>query len=330
MVKVSIIVPVYNVEKYIEKCLETLFNQTLKDIEIIIVDDGSNDNSMDIVKKFLSREEIKIIIENNNIKVITLKKENGGLSDARNFGIPHATGKYIAFLDSDDYIEKTMYEEMYVLAEKENSDLVECDFYWEYQNEKTGKIKLKEDKRIEYKTKEEALERIRVVAWNKLIRKEILDREKIIFPKGLRYEDIEFTYKLLPHLEKISYIEKPFIHYIQRIGSISNTQNERTKEVFDVLNNVIEYYKEKNIFEKYHKHLEYFYVRIAFCSSLSRMKKIQDKKIKEKCLKLTMENVNKTFPSWKKNEIIRKGKGFKNLYLKSINKFTYKIYCRFK
>ena len=97
MPKVSVIVPFYNVEGYIEKCLETLVNQTLKDIEIILVNDGSKDRSIDIVKKFLKQYSEKIVY---------LEKENGGLSDARNFAIPYAKGEYIAFLDSDDYVEK--------------------------------------------------------------------------------------------------------------------------------------------------------------------------------------------------------------------------------
>lgn len=109
MPKVSVIVPFYNVEGYIEKCLETLVNQTLKDIEIILVNDGSKDRSIDIVKKFLKQYTEKIVY---------LEKENGGLSDARNFAIPYAKGEYIAFLDSDDYVEKDMYQLMYDIAPK--------------------------------------------------------------------------------------------------------------------------------------------------------------------------------------------------------------------
>ena len=125
--KVSIIVPVYNVEKYIDKCLDSLVNQTLKDIQIIIVNDGSKDDSIKIIKEYQEKY-------GNKIKY--LEKENGGLSDARNYGIPYAEGEYIAFLDSDDYIEKNAYEEMYNIAKKEEADMVECDFYWEYPNKR--------------------------------------------------------------------------------------------------------------------------------------------------------------------------------------------------
>ena len=134
MPKVSIIVPVYNVEKYIEKCLESLVNQTLEDIEIIVVNDGTKDNS---------KEKILQYIEKYPQKIVYLEKENGGLSDARNYGLPVAKGEYIAFLDSDDYIEKNMYEEMYKKAKEENSDMVECDFLWEYLNSEKKVIKQK-------------------------------------------------------------------------------------------------------------------------------------------------------------------------------------------
>ena len=110
MPKVSIIVPFYNVEKYIEKCLQTLVDQTLEDIEIILVNDGSKDKTIDIVKKYQEMYPTKIVY---------LEKANGGLSDARNYAIPYAKGEYIAFLDSDDYVETTMYQEMYEIAKKE-------------------------------------------------------------------------------------------------------------------------------------------------------------------------------------------------------------------
>ena len=190
MPKISVIVPVYNVENYIEKCLKSLVNQTMHDIEIIIVNDGSKDNSKNIVKSFEEKYPEKIVY---------LEKENGGLSDARNYAMPYAKGEYIAFLDSDDYVENDMYEKMYEIAQKENSDLVECDFYWEYPN------KIKEDIGQIYYGKKEMLEKVRVVAWNKLIKRDILEKTKIQFPKGYRYEDVEFTYKLIPHLEKVSF-----------------------------------------------------------------------------------------------------------------------------
>lgn len=313
MPKVSIIVPVYNVEKYIEKCLVSLVNQTLQEIEILIVNDGTKDNSMSIVKKFAVKYPNKIII---------LEKQNGGLSDARNYAIPYAKGEYIAFLDSDDYVEEDTYEQMYKIAQKENSDMVECDFYWEY------KTKTKNDIGVIYNNKKEMIEKVRVVAWNKLIKKEILDKNKIIFPVGYRYEDVEFTYKLIPYLDKVSFLKKPCIHYIQREGSISNVQNEGTKEIYSVLEHVVDFYREKGIYEQYKEELEYIYIRFLLCSSLLRMTKIPQKQVRKKILTENWTKLNKIYPNWKKNKILKERKSIKNLYIRSVNKITYKIYCR--
>ena len=310
MPKVSVIIPVYNVENYIEKCMNSVINQTLKDIEIIIVNDGSKDTSKEKLMKYVKLYS----------KIKYLEKENGGLSSARNFGIPYATGEYIAFLDSDDYIEPTMYEEMYDKAKKENADMVECDFIWEYPNKK------KKDIGVIYLNKKEMIEKARVVAWNKIIKREIIEREEIRFPERLRYEDVEFFYKLVPYLNKVAFVKKNFIHYVQRQDSIANTQNIRTKEIFIVLNNVIAYYKQKNIYKEYVEQLEYIYTRFLLCSSLKRICKIEDKQQREQAIKENWKNLNTNFPNWKKNKILKK-RSKKNMYIRSVNKITYKLYC---
>ena len=311
MPKVSVIVPVYNVEKYVEKCLKSLVNQTLQEIEIIVVDDGSQDDSKNIIDKYIKKYPDKVKY---------LYKENGGLSSARNFGIPYANGEYIAFLDSDDYVEPTMYEEMYKLAKKDNADMVECDFIWEYPN------KQKYDYGVVYNGKKEAIEKARVVAWNKLIKREIIKNEKIEFPLGLRYEDVEFFYKLVPSINKISFMKKYFIHYVQRDNSIANTQNTKTKDIFKVLNNVIEFYKNKGYYDEYKEELEYTYLRLLLCSSLKRMCKIKDRQERKIALDETWNNINTNFPNWRKNRLLKK-KSIKNVYMKSVNRFTFKIYC---
>ena len=313
MLKVSVIVPIYNVEKYLEKCINSLLSQTLEDIQIILVNDGSKDNSGNIAKEYE---------KNNKDRVIYVEKENGGLSDARNYGLKYATGDFIAFLDSDDYIEKNAYEEMYNKAIEENADYVECDFIWEFPN------KIRVDKQYPYKNKKEMLSFVRVVAWNKLIKRQLIIDNNLEFPKGLRYEDIEFTYKLIPFVNKFAYVDKPFIHYVQREGSIANVQNERTAEIFTVLDNVIEFYKKNNIYEEYRNELEYNYARYLLCSSLKRMCKIKDKTIREKLLTESWERLNSNFPNWKENVILKTVNIGKNKYMRTVNKSTYKIYSK--
>lgn len=313
MPKVSVIVPIYNVEKYLEKCINSLLSQTLEDIQIILVNDGSKDNSGNIAKEYE---------KNNKDRVIYVEKENGGLSDARNYGLKYATGDFIAFLDSDDYIEKNAYEEMYNKAIEENADYVECDFIWEFPN------KIRVDKQYPYKNKKEMLSFVRVVAWNKLIKRQLITDNNLEFPKGLRYEDVEFTYKLIPFINKFAYVDKPFIHYVQREGSIANVQNERTAEIFTILDNVIEFYKRNNIYEKYRAELEYNYARYLLCSSLKRMCKIKDKTIRKKLLAENWERLNSNFPNWKENVILKTVNIGKNKYMRTVNKSTYKIYSK--
>ena len=313
MAKVSIIVPVYNVEKYIEKSLNSLINQTFDDFEIIIINDGSTDKSKDVIDTF---------IEKYPEKIKYFEKENGGAADARNYGINVATGEYIAFLDPDDYIEKEMLDEMYNKAKEENSDLVECDFYWEYPNKKkldTGEV---------YSNKKEMLIKTRVMPWNKLIKRSLLEENNIRFPKGLRYEDIEFTYKMVPYCTKVSFVKKPFIHYVQREESASYSYNEKVGDIYKVLDNVINYYKEIKLYEEYKDELEYIYMRYLLCSSLGRIVKIKDKKIRNDLLFQTWKNLNEKFPNWKNNKILKNEKTVKNLYIRSVNKTTFKIYAK--
>ena len=276
---ISVIVPVYNVEKYIEKCLKSLVEQTLKNIEIIIVNDGSTDNSKKIISKFAEKY--------SNIKYY--EKTNGGLSSARNYGIKYANGEYVAFLDSDDYVEKNLYELMYKKALQENSDMVECDFIWEYYGKNGEIVKTKKDKRKKFKTLNQYVKNARVVACNKLIKKQIIDDFNIRFPEGLIYEDIEFFYKLFPHLNKISYVNIYGIHYVQRNGSILNSNPEKIGDIFKILDNVIKYYRDLDIYEN---EMKYRYRRILLVSSMKRILKIKDKKLKKNFFLKTLKSLN--------------------------------------
>ena len=130
--KVSIIIPVYNVEKYLKKCLDSVVNQTLKDIEIIVVNDGSPDNSQKIIDEYAKKYS----------QIASYTKENGGLSDARNYGIKKSKGKYLAFIDSDDFIDHDMIKKMYNKAVKENLDIVVCNSVEVYENGLKREIKI--------------------------------------------------------------------------------------------------------------------------------------------------------------------------------------------
>ena len=312
MPKVSVIVPVYNVEKYITRCLTSLVNQTIDDLEIILVNDGSTDNSEQIIRQF--KKDYK--------NIIYVKKENGGLSSARNFGLIYATGEYVAFLDSDDYVDRSIYQKMYEKEKATNSDYVECDFIWKYPDHE------KIDVGFRYKDKKEMFEKARVVAWNKLIKREIIINNKLEFPVGLYYEDVEFFYKLLPYINNFSFVEEPLIYYVQRGNSIVNKQDARTKQIFKVLDNVINYYKKIGLYNEYETQIEYTYARILLCSSLKRMLQIPDKVTRSLLLTETWQNLNSNFPNWKKNKLLKKNNTVNGIFMKTMNNFSFKIYTK--
>lgn len=312
-IKVSIIVPMYNTEKQIARCLETLANQTLKDIEIIVVNDGSTDDSKKIVFEYMNRYS----------NIVYLEKKNGGLSDARNYGMRFAKGEYIAFVDSDDFVDYTMYEKMYNKAIEKNADYVECDFYWSYHLSKNN-WKNKKDIGFRYNNKKEMMVYGRVVAWNKLIKRDIIKEQ---FPVGLLYEDVEFFYKLISEIKTFAFVEEPLYFYVQRKESLVNKQTFKTGQIFNIFNDVFDYYKKNNLYDEYKDELEYTYTRILLCSSLKRIAKIDDNVAKEKLFYETWQNLNTKFPSWKNNKYLKKF-SIKNLYIRTVNNKTYKFYCK--
>lgn len=308
---VSVIVPVYNVEDYITKCLKSLDNQTLDNLEIIIVNDGSKDKSKEKIENFFNVKLNNKVCKftNNNKNYIYLEKENGGLSDARNFGIKYATSKYIAFLDSDDYAEKNTYEKLYEKARKENLDYVECNFVWKYPKKEIF------DNTGRYKNLHEMIAYGRVVAWNKLIKKDIA--KDLEFPKGLIYEDINFFYKLVPRIKSYGRIEDYLINYVQRDNSLANKHGKKEEQIFEIFDDIFSYYKQNGLFDDYKQDLEYSYTRILLCSSFKRICKISDKKLEQKLIEKTWDNLNKNFPNWKDNKYLKE-KNSKNFYMKLI------------
>ena len=243
---ISVIVPVYNVENFIQKSIKSLINQTFKDFEVLVVDDGSTDKSIAIAKKTV----------NNDKRFIFLEKENGGLSDARNFGIEKAKGKYLAFLDSDDFFDKTYLEQMYMKIIKEDADICICDI--ELVKEDGSYIRTQKNRYQNTISGFEAfiddIQTISIISMapNKLYKKELF--QDIQYPKGWYYEDRATTYKLFLNSKKISFVNKSLFYYLQREGSIMNgLSQKKIDDKFAVINSIKEYLLKKNIFSKYQK-----------------------------------------------------------------------------
>ena len=308
MARVSVIVPVYNTKKYLEKCLDSLVNQTLDEIEIVIIDDGSTDGSIDILRKYSEKYT-------NKIKLIS--KENGGQGAARIIGIKDCCGEYIGFLDSDDYADINMYKDMYETAVKDDLDLVECRY--KYIREETNE-ELKPYGYVRpYKNQKDMFKNPLVSPWNKLVKADILKKFEHVFPEGLIYEDTSFFVKMIPNIRKSGFVDKEYIYHILRGTSTMNAnKNKRVGNIFPVLEDVISYYKDNNLFESYHQELEIFCSRILLCSSMQRIAMVSDKKLQKEFVNETFEMLKKYFPKYKKNSYL--GNGGKDIYMKFTNK----------
>ncbi len=214
---ISVIVAVYNIENYIEKCIQSILDQTFTELQIILVDDGSTDGSGRICDSYANKDK----------RVQVIHRENGGLSAARNTGMEIAKGDYIAFVDGDDWIEPEMYEKMAGQATLHNADLVACRYrciYKDYEkDDSTGVITIYEkplEMLIQYLKEDESF-LIQHAAWNKLYRKELLVNER--FPEGEWYEDIVFSARVLSQVNRGVYLDEALYDYVcEREGSIMN------------------------------------------------------------------------------------------------------------
>lgn len=294
MKKVSVIVPVYKVEKYLNKCLESLVNQTLQDIEIIVVNDGSPDNCQSIIDNYKQKYPDKII---------SIVKENGGQGSARNVGLEKSNGEYIGYVDSDDYIELDMYEKLYNKAITNDYDVVICDNF--VVNEKNGK-KYPE---CNYKNDHSILENAflgKIAVWNKIYKRKILVENKIKFKEKVWYEDFAFTFKVMACTNKIAYVDKPLYNYLLRKGSTMNNNNiAKNTEIFDAFDDATNYLKEKKIYQKYYDLLEFNAIDHIYISTCVRVINAQvSKKLKKKVMSEILSYMNKNFETYRNNKYI--------------------------
>ena len=258
---ISVIVPIYNVEKYLEKCVKSIQEQTYKNIEIILVDDGSLDNCGELCEKYALKDP--------RIKVV--HKENGGLSDARNKGIDNATGKYIVFVDSDDYIEINYIELLYKAIRENKAEISQCGIYkvdcnyniiekisYNETSSKSGKQMISET----YKNKEHLLEN--VVVWNKMYKKELFD--KIKFPFGKIHEDEFTTYKIFYQVEEVAVIPECLYNYRQTNSSITGKKyNLKRLNLLEALEERMEFFKKNNEKKLYDLTLKYYLEQSREC-----------------------------------------------------------------
>ena len=279
--KVSVIVPVYNVERYLGRCLESLVHQTFKDYEVILVNDGSTDTSQDIIDEYVNKYPM----------IKAYKKENGGMSSARNTALKYATGEYIAFVDSDDYVELFFLEKLYEKAKEMESDVVICDYYaWNEEEKRYMKCHMNyspEDK-VEYLLSPP-------MVWTKLIKKEIMD--KVQFTEGIYYEDLDICVRMLPYVNKVSFVDEAlYDYYVQQSGSImtQKTFNNHLLDIFTVLDN-----SKKLLESDYFREIEYIYITNLLRTATLRF--LDYPNTKEYLLRIN-NTMEKDFPNWRENE----------------------------
>lgn len=307
MKKVSVIIPVYNVENYLRKCLDSLVNQTLKDIEIIVVNDGTTDNSQEIINEYVKKYPKK---------VVSIIQENGGQGAARNTCLLHAKGEYIGYVDSDDYVEENMYEELYKKAKEEDSDIVIC-----------GNNVVKEN--YELFSKEDVDKEFllgKMAVWNKIYKKNIIVDNKIQFRSKVWYEDLDFTMKVYFSSKKISYVDKPLYNYLLREGSTMNNNNiKRNLELIEAFDSLIDYCKDKKIYNKAKDEIEFLCIYHMYIFATTRVLNTNNKyKDKIEIINKFKNYINSNFPNFKQNKYLYLLPKRRKLIYNLINS---KLYC---
>lgn len=283
--KVSVIVPVYNTKNYLNECLDSILEQTIDEMEILVVDDGSTDGSTDIIKEYAEKYPTKIK---------AFYKPNGGQAQARNLAISHACGEYMGFVDSDDWIDAEMYLEMYNKAKDEDANIVICDTTDHYPN------------RDVYHHASQFEDKFSVTpsACNKIFRREFVG--DIRFPEGLWYEDFEFTTKNLMLTEKISVIHKSFYHcHCREVSTMTNNNSEKNLDMITVFDDLIKFVNENSLQDKYKDTLEYLHIDHILISTINRLQQ-QKNKNKKAVIKTMRKVVKERYPKFYKNDVFKK------------------------
>jgi glycosyltransferase involved in cell wall biosynthesis len=251
MSQLTIVLPYYNVGDYIDRCLNSLLNQTNPDFEVFCVNDGSKDHSDEIVKKYSELDS----------RFKRLVKQNGGLSDARNFGLKDVTTKYVMFLDSDDFFEPDLVELCLNKMENEQCDLVIYNYKQLFIRENRSELiteKFDSNKIYNPNIDKTLVAHISNAAWNKIYRTELFKSNQIEYPVGYRYEDLGTTFRYLMCCVRVGFIGKPLANYlIDRPNNISGASDKKIKDILSMVELNIGFYQKNNKFYDYYEELKY-------------------------------------------------------------------------
>ena len=313
MVDISIIVPIYNASKYLKKCLDSLVNQTKKELEFILINDGSTDDSESIIKSY------------NDSRIKYFKRSNHGIGKTRNFGISKSTGKYIMFLDSDDYLEENACEILYKKIEKEKLDVVVCDFYRVVNDSKIIE-KIASFKNTSLKDNPNLLLNVNLAPWNKIYRSDLIKNNNIKFIEDLKYEDAPFVALSLLKSKKIGKVDKPLIYYTIHEKSETTVRDERIFDIIKIVDIIRSYFKDYSWSREV---IDTLTIKILVNYNIQG-RNIKDKDIRNKFIDETFSYLEKNIPNYKSNIYFKERSMLKSFIEKSkvLSKLCCDIYRR--
>lgn len=313
----SIIVPVYNVQKYLTQNLESLINQSISGYEIIAINDGSTDESLNILLEYQKKCPF--------LKVIT--QQNGGISVARNKGIEMAQGEYIGFIDSDDFVSEFFVEKMISAAKKENSDMVVCDieFFWNDNDDRNYIMKGLNQNYTELKLGQKGI-LSPLFAWNKIYRKDFFLTQNVLFQPQTWYEDLEVVTFLFAQANKIEYVDDVLIYYRQRENSIMSTRSVRCMEIFNVLKRIYHRFEEFELLKDYYDEICYLFIENLLLYGQYRFLALDNYKEINKKSRLMIKEY---FPNYKNNPFLRKLSLKNKVFIYFNNQYTCSLFRKY-
>ena len=308
MVDISIIVPIYNASKYLKKCLDSLVNQTKKELEFILINDGSTDDSESIIKSY------------SDTRIKYIKRSNHGIGKTRNFGINKSTGKYIMFLDSDDYLEENACEVLYKKIDKERLDLVVCDFYRVVNDSKVIE-KNTSFKNTSLKDNPNLLLNVNLAPWNKIYRSDLIKNNNIKFIEDLKYEDAPFVVLSLLKSKKIGKVDKTLVYYTIHEKSETTVRDERIFDIIKIVDIIRSYFKDYSWSREV---IDTLTIKILVNYNIQG-RNIKDKDMRNKFIDETFSYLEKNIPNYKSNVYFKERSMLKSIIEKS--KVLSKLYC---
>ncbi|MDD3693625.1 MAG: glycosyltransferase [Oscillospiraceae bacterium] len=320
---ISVIIPVFNIENYINKCIDSVLSQTFRDFELILIDDGSTDQSGKICDNYANRYP-------DIIKV--WHTENAGQGSARNTGVRFATGKYLQFVDGDDFIDCDMLEKMFEMAEKSGfPDMVVCGIKV-LNNEGVVTSILKENLTPTQRLEGDAVKDLLLIypsPCNRIIRRDFYISCNVEFPAGVWYEDVRVTVKLSALTQSAAYVDKPFYNYYTRIGSSTkNTNCDRMRELIWAFEDILSFFKKNGLFMPFYERLEFLAIRHLYIAGSVRVIRIEKSNPLLNNIALFM---HENFPGYRKNPYLPRLSINKKIVFHLLNlKMYYAIFILFK